>query len=397
MSLHSSHAALPGLAIVANCLTPYRIHLHELIAAGIPELKVHTLVTHDDADFKWEIDAPAVINVSYFGRKGDSPLAGPFSKPCYEWRKGKRLIRYLAANGVTAVICNSYRYLSYLRVIRHCHRTGLPIFVNNDSNLRSEPEMSAAKAWAKRHIYKWWLTRVTGVMPMGGLGERFFLKYGANARRFYRVPYTPDYEGFAAIDAERVERFCRRLGLNRERRYLLFSGRLAQVKRVDLLIDAFAKLAADRPNWDLIVAGDGPLRDDLQRRVPEGLRLRVVWTGFLEQIDLKLAYQAADVLVLPSDHEPWAVVVQEAMAAGLVVVASDVVGAAHELIEDQISGRIFQRSDVNSLRKAILDVTDNEKLARYKDSSGLALAAWRARTDAVGETRRALVDAGVLG
>jgi glycosyltransferase involved in cell wall biosynthesis len=383
--------------MIANCLTPYRVHLHKRIAAGIPELSLHTLITHDDADFRWQLKVPDSIHLVHFGKKGDSPLASSFRNPRYEWQKGGRLIRFLRENRVAAVICSSYRYLSYLRVIAHCHRTGVPLFVNNDSNIRSERSLSPLAAWAKRRTYAWWLARVSGVMPMGRLGDEFFLKYGADTRRFYHVPYTPDYADFEQVDAERLDQFRGRYGLCRGRKYLLYSGRLVPVKRVDLLIDAFARLAEERPTWDVLIAGDGPLGEELRRRVPDRLCSRVVWTGFLEQEELKLAYHAADVLVLPSDREPWAVVVQEAMSAGLVVVASDVVGAAHELISDGESGRIVPSGDVDSLAKALREVTASDRLDRYKEQSARALAAWRESSDPVAEVRRALSDVGVLG
>jgi glycosyltransferase involved in cell wall biosynthesis len=386
----------PGLAIIANCLTPYRVHLHELIAAGIPELQLHTLVTHDDADFKWKMRVPDSIHVTHFGRTGDSPLASTFHAPIYEWRKGGRLIDYLRQHDIRFVICNGYRYLSYMRVINYCHRNRLPLFVHSDSNIRSERRLSTLAALAKRKVYGWWVPRVAGFMPMGELGEEFFAKYGGDRRRFYRLPCTPDYDAFASLDEARLEGFRRQYGLCGSRRYLMYSGRLAPVKRVDLVIDAFAQLAAQRPDWDLLIVGDGPLAEELHRRVPENASRRVIWTRFLEQEELKLAYQAADVLVLPSDHEPWAVVVQEAMAAGLVVVASDVVGAAHDLIVDGQSGRIVPTGNVDALRQALLDVTAEEALSRYKEQSRLELKAWRERVQPVAEIRRALADARIL-
>jgi glycosyltransferase involved in cell wall biosynthesis len=146
----------------------------------------------------------------------------------------------------------------------------------------------------------------------------------------------------------------------------------------------------------LLIVGDGVLRDNLGQLVPEELRQRVVWTGFLENSELVAAYHAADVLVLPSDFEPWALVIQEAMAAGLAVVASDVVGAARELVEDKVSGRIFPAGDVEALRQAMLDVTDGASIAAYQRQAPVALAEWRRRVDPVAEVRRALVDCGVL-
>lgn len=386
----------PGLAIIANCITPYRVNLHRLIAAGIPEFTLHTLITHGAADFDWSVDVPPSIQASYFGAADDSPLAGSLRAPMKEWRKGGRLIRHLHDHNVRAVICNGYRYISFLRVIRHCHRRGIPLFVNNDGNIRNERPLTPLKAWIKRRTYAWWLKRVAGVMPMGELGDQFFLKYGADPRQFYRVPYTPDYDAFAAVDAERLHRFRKNYGLSQERRYLVFSGRLAPAKRVDLLIDAFARLAADRPDWDLLIVGAGALGDDLRRRVPDELRTRVTWTGFLEQEELKLAYHASDVLVLPSDREAWAVVVQEAMACGLAVVASDVVGAAHELHADGVAGRTFVAGSVESLWPALREVTAPENIDRFRQRSREALAEWRARVDPVAEVRRALINVGVL-
>jgi glycosyltransferase involved in cell wall biosynthesis len=386
----------PGLAIIANCATPYRIHQHMLLSSGLPELRLHTLITHDDADFKWTLPHHESINVIHFGRKGDSPLDSTLHAPLYEWRKGARLIHHIQANDIRAVIIFGLRYISYLRTIHYCHGKSIPVFVNNDSNIRSERPLSPLTKWMKRPIYAWWLRRVSGVMPMGELGEQFFLKYGADPQRLYRVPYTPDYDGFATVDAGRLQRFHHLYGLTEGRRYLLFSGRLAPVKRVDLLIDAFAGMADERPEWDLLIVGDGALRDALRRRVPDRLRQRVVWTGFLEQEDLTLAYHAADVLVLPSDREPWAVVVQEALAAGLAVVASDVVGAAHELVKDGVTGRIFAAGRGDALKQALLDVTRPEEIDRLKQNSRQALREWRDQVDPVAEVRRALADAGVL-
>ncbi len=386
----------PGLAVISNTITPYRVNLHRLIAAGIPELKLHTLTTHGDADFKWAVDVPENIHPRYFNRRGDSPLASTWRAPVWEWRKGGRLIDYLRANDVRAVICQGYRYISYLRVIRYCHRHGIPLFMRNDSNIHNERHLPAFKQWVKTRIYRWWMPRVSGVMSMGGCGDEFFLKYGARPERIYRVPYTPDYAYFAAVDADRLSGFRRKIGLRDDRKYVLFCGRLVRVKRVDLLIDAFAAIAAQRPEWDLLIVGDGILGDPLRRRVPEHLRQRVVWTGFLETEESVLAYHAADVLALPSDLEPWALVVQEAMAAGLVVVASDVVGAARELIEDRSGGRMFPAGDLVALRQALLDVTQTDATNQYQSRSRTALSAWRERVNPVEEIRRAMTDFGVL-
>ncbi len=210
------------------------------------------------------------------------------------------------------------------------------------------------------------------------------------------MPYWPDISAYASVDSERLQRFRRKFQMRDDRKYFVYSGRLTQVKRVDLLIDAFARIAAERPNWDVLIVGDGPLCEELMHRVPIGLQSRFVWTGFLDNNEPALAYHAGDVLVLPSEREPSAVVVQEAMAAGRTVVASDIVAAAHEIVVDGFSGRIFSSGDGDSLVEALLDVSCHEHLSQYQCHTRESLNDWSEKNNPVIGVRRALADAGVL-
>jgi glycosyltransferase involved in cell wall biosynthesis len=392
----STDDARPGLAIVANSMTPYRVNLHRLIAQGIPELKLHSIISHGVGDFDWEMKLPREIHATNFSLPGERPLDNPLRRPRFEFRKATQITGYLRETATRAVIFHGYRYIAYFRLMAYCYRNSIPFFVCNDSNIRGEPNHRFGPRVIKCSLYRWWMKRSSGVFSMGELGDQFFLKYGADPKRLYRLPYWPDYDAFAHVDEVSLEGFRRKFGLDRQRSYLMFSGRLIPQKRVDLVIDAFAAVAAQRPDWDLLVVGDGVLRDELHRRVPESLRSRVVWTGFVEGNESALSYHAADVLLLPSDHEPWAVVVQEAMAAGLAVVASDVVGAAHELVEDGVNGRIFPVGNLSELIGAIRQVTAADAIQAMKKNSRGVLAKYKQAVDPVAEVRRALADVGVL-
>jgi glycosyltransferase involved in cell wall biosynthesis len=390
------HDTRPGLVIVCNTITPYRVHLHRLIAAGVPELKLHTLITHGVADFDWQLRLPQEIHAANVSLAGEHPLDNPFRRPLVELRKGAKMARYLRDIDARAVIFYGYRYISWARLMDYCYRHGIPFFMHSDNNIRSERPVTRLKSLAKRRVYAWWLKRAAGVITLGRLGDEYFLKYGADPRRLYQVPCWPDYDAFSHANEVELERFRRKYGLDSNRRYLIFSGRLVRDKRVDLLLDAFAAIADLRPDWGLLIVGDGALADDLRRRVPEALRSRVVWTGFVDGADSALSYHAADVLVLPSEIEPWALVVQEAMAAGLTVVSSDVAGAAYELVTDKLSGRIFASGDCNALRLALEDVTHPDRIDGYKSEAMKALRRYREEVDPVAEIRRALSDVGVL-
>jgi glycosyltransferase involved in cell wall biosynthesis len=213
---------------------------------------------------------------------------------------------------------------------------------------------------------------------------------------FY-YPYEPDYDQIRRLPPDAVEAVARRFGLAPERRRIVYSGRLAAEKRVDLLIAAFVALAADRPDWDLLVIGDGPLRAALAAGVPENLAPRVTWAGFVDdQETVGAMYRACHVLVLPSDYEPWALVVNEAVAAGLAVVCSNVVGAAAELVVDGVNGRLFPPGDLVALTAGLRDVTTPATLDAMRAAAYGVLADWRRRGDPINGLRSALALSGIV-
>jgi glycosyltransferase involved in cell wall biosynthesis len=385
-----------GVAIIANSHTPYRAHLHLRIAREMPEIKLWTAYTHEESNAPWSFHVPPEINPVSFGR-GES--SRDQSKPRYalrEWRKGGRILRWMAENDVRAAVVSGYNDPGLVRILRGCHRRRRPTFLFGDSNVRGD-HTAGLKAIVKRGLVGRAVRWSTGVMPCGTLGQAYFEKYGATPEQVFFFPYEPDYGLPSRVKEEQVAAARARLGLTPGRRRIVYSGRLVPVKRVDLLIDGFAAIAGQRPEWDLLIIGDGPERERLRARVPGELRNRVTWTGFLDDQETVTAlYRSADVLALLSDFEPWAVVVNEAAAAGLAIVATDVVGAAAELVRDGVNGAIVPPGDLAAVTRALLDVTDPTNTDRMKAASAGVLADWRRRGDPVQGLRRALQYARVL-
>src|SRR5215212_774185 len=81
----------PGLMIVSNAIAPYRVNLHRLIAAGIPELKLHTLITHGVSDFDWQVQMPSEIHVHNVSATREHAFDNPLRRTWSEFRKGARL------------------------------------------------------------------------------------------------------------------------------------------------------------------------------------------------------------------------------------------------------------------------------------------------------------------
>jgi glycosyltransferase involved in cell wall biosynthesis len=101
-------------------------------------------------------------------------------------------------------------------------------------------------------------------------------------------------------------------------------------------------------------------------------------------------------LLLPSEHEPWGVVVAEAAAAGMAIVASDVVGAAPELVRDHRNGYRFSSGDCPSLIHALRLCTSADFIDTAKQQSRDVLREWTAEADPVDGFRSALASCGLI-
>jgi glycogen(starch) synthase len=150
----------------------------------------------------------------------------------------------------------------------------------------------------------------------------------------------------------------------RERPYVLGIGRLVPQKGFDLLIDAFAQIAGTHPELDLLLAGDGPARADLERRARD-LGTRVSFLGAVPATRAFALHAGAKAFVLPSRHEPQGIVVIEAMAAGTPVIATRV-GGVPETVRDGENGLLVSGGNAAALADALRDVLDQPEAARRR-------------------------------
>jgi glycosyltransferase involved in cell wall biosynthesis len=390
---------MPGtpVAIINNSLTPYRIHLHQRITRELPEVELWTLLTHDESNSPWALAAPREIRSVPFG-EGQKALTQ--SDPRFalrEWRKGGRILRWMRDQAIRAVVLGGYNDLGRLRIARWCYGHGVPCFLFADSNSRSYNPRGISRMFKSSYV-SYFARLCRGVFVCGRLGQEYFLRYGVPVSKLYLFPYEPDYDLIRSIGQPQVDAVRARYGLDARRRYIIYSGRLSPEKRVDLAIGAFIPIVGERPDWDLVILGDGPLRASLQASVPARMVPRVHWLGFInDQSSIAALYRAGKALILPSDYEPWAVVVNEAIAAGLALVCSDAVGAAAELVRDGINGFIFPRGDLAALTARLRELTIPGRAEELTAAGVAVLADWRNRADPVEGLRKALRDAGLLG
>jgi len=160
-------------------------------------------------------------------------------------------------------------------------------------------------------------------------------------------------------------------GIGQDERVVGMIGRLEPVKGPDYFIEAAALIAAKNKKIKFIIAGEGSLKEKLKARAGElGIHDKVIFTGWREDVPEILAL--LDVLVLPSLNEAVGMVLLEAGAAGVAVVAAKV-GGVPEIVRDQQTGLLVPAGSLDGIARAVNELlSDHQK----RQAMGQAAAAW---------------------
>ena len=216
------------------------------------------------------------------------------------------------------------------------------------------------KEWVKKKIVSLYDAAI-----VGGLSHQAYLvKLG--------MPVDQIFPSYNVVDNDFWGGNINSVGLNSGKvksrltlpeNYFLSVGRFIGKKNFAHLIDAYSKYIIDRDNpWDLVIVGDGPLRESLlEKSVKLGLQKKIHFPGYLNAADTQLMYASASVFILPSSHfEQWGLVVNEAMAAGLPVLVSNICGCVPDLVVEGVTGYSFDPGDVNELINQMISMSSGE-------------------------------------
>ena len=191
--------------------------------------------------------------------------------------------------------------------------------------------------------------------------------FHANALRlhptdFHVVPNGVDVARFA--EASPLDR------LRGDGPVLLFVGRLERRKGLEHGVRAFAHLKTRHPSLRMVVVGDGPERERCQELLPAGLRVDVDMLGRVSDDDLPRCYASADVFVAPATGgESFGIVLLEALAAGVPVVASDLPGF-RSVVEDGRTARLVPPGDARGIADAVDALLANPTLRDAQVDAG---------------------------
>lgn len=218
-----------------------------------------------------------------------------------------------------------------------------------------------------RPFYRRALKKVDKVICVSDYIRRHAVQYfPEHAQKFTVVFNATDPEVFKPYGDEAATHLKGLVNIEADKSYLLYVGRLTEIKGVHVLIKAFISIHAQQPNTRLIIAGSsffgGAAKTGYEQSLVElskPVSHEIVFTGFIPHEKLRYIYSAVDIVVLPSVwQDPCPLVVLEAMASGTCLISS-AVGGVPEIVKNGTNGLLVNAGDSEQLAKLAVEILSN--------------------------------------
>jgi glycosyltransferase involved in cell wall biosynthesis len=335
----------PRVLLLHNFLSPYRVPLFAELATRF-DLDVWIL-----GDIRSVRDWPSEARDAGFRYRVLPHLTIPLGS-----RYNVILINYtlpfaLARHRHDVIICCAWDTPATFYASYHAKLTGTPFILWSGSTAAEDSRLRRMTAPFVRGL----VHRASAWLAYGTRAKEYLVSLGANPTRTflaYNTVETSDFADRSRMTTEERDALQTKLGI-RTSRVILYCGNLLDLKGVSDLLEAFVAYAAKDPDATLLLVGSG--RDESRYRgfVHEnGLDDRIVFAGFAPRDQMPRYYALGDLIVLPSRSDVWGLVINEALACGLPVVATDVCGATADLIEEGVNGTIVPARDPQALCRA---------------------------------------------
>lgn len=363
------------LVIVTEIIAPYRIPVFNALARHAEiDLEVIFLSENDSTLRQWLVYKEEI-------RFRYSVLPS--------WRR--RLGRYnvLLNRGVRAklerahpnvVVCGGYNYLASWSVARWAKANLVPLLLWSESTAFDLRGRHRAVELLKKKFVGF----CEAFVVPGKSSRNYLQDLGIDDAKIFTAPNAVDTGLFSSVaDAvrSRAAEIRDRHGL--PGKYFLYAGRLVESKGIFDLLDAYAAMSAEtRQEVSLLFVGEGGEKQKLLARAEQIRPGRVKVLGFQQREELAEIYALAECLVFPTRSDPWGLVVNEAMACGLPVIATSVAGCTADLVRDGWNGFVVPPRDplrlVAAMEIIAMDAGRRSTMARNgrERSDQYSPAAW---------------------
>ena len=338
------------LLYIDDIPTPYRLDIFKSFQLKTDVQFKLWFCAESEPGRTWDLDYGA-LDYEILNGKQWRPIKqkNPFS---FKWNTGIR--RKLKEYNPDMVILAGYMHPTMQIAAWWCRRNNIPYGTTCESSFL-QSSSKGLKWKIKKYILSPFIKNMSFALPVGQKSEEYLRALGANDQLMYFFPNTPDVSNIIKLSQNKntFEKELRNeYNIPSKNRIILFAGRFINAKRPQDLLDSFMQIDNKIKNkWSLILVGDGLLKETLIKKA--SIDSNIVFPGWLPPNILHKLMVLSDIFVLPSIHEPWGAVVNEAMAAATAVIASNSVGAAHELIENYKNGYMFETQNIIQLKSVL--------------------------------------------
>jgi glycosyltransferase involved in cell wall biosynthesis len=204
---------------------------------------------------------------------------------------------------------------------------------------------------------------------IGTANKNFYLFNKIPKNKLIFVPYVVDNNFF----------FQKKIKVAKKIRFLVAS-KFIKRKGIDLLLKSISicNISNDfKKNTLFKIVGNGEEKENLLRLKKENKLTNVFFDDFKNQNEIKKEYFKNDILVIPSLHEPWGLVINEAMAAGNVIISSNLVGASFDLVKNNFNGYKFKNGNKLDLARTLKKIYRKKNfLLKMKKNSQILISDW---------------------
>lgn len=266
------------------------------------------------------------------------------------------------------VLVFGWAYKSHLSCLRY-FKGKIPVLFRGDSTLLDRT--SGVKELLKKILLRFVYRHIDYALYVGTNNKKYFLEHGVKEHQLIYVPHAIENERFTDSAGDYIARaniWKKELGID-DCFNIVFAGKLEPKKNPEYLL----KLASKMPDQNLrfVFVGNGILEESLKNQARADKR--ILFVGFQNQQNMPLVYRLANVFVLPSNGpgETWGLAINEAMACGVPVVASDKAGGAIDLING--NGLLISPTDVNTCVEYIMSLMSDKKMEQTQSERSLSL------------------------
>ena len=274
-----------------------------------------------------------------------------------------RLWRDIRSGGFAALIVHGHTPAAMVLAAAAAKASRIPILMRCETHLGLR--RSGLKRLLRQPLIGSLYRRFDAVLAIGSANRAFYLAMGIPADRIFMMPYAVDNRRFIAasrLSASERSEMRASLGVGDDRPIILYAAKLQPRKRPDDLLRAAALLNKERVPFQLAMVGSGEMEPGLRAMAQQLCLTNVRFTGFVNQSVLPRYYGACDVFVLPSTDEPWGLAINEAMCAGLPIVASSEIGCAPDLLRAGGNGLLFPGGNIAALADALRPLIADARL-----------------------------------